>query len=66
MKTNLSLDLKPRIELGRTLDKNLLVGDRLVIPMYYKVAESVDETSSKVQESQTYNEAINNAIHGNR
>ena len=32
----------------------------------YKFVNSVTETSSKVQELKTYNEVINNPIHGNR
>lgn len=59
-----SLNLKPRIDLGGILGKNLL-RKQLVKPIY-KFAKSVTKTSSKVWEPKTYNEAINDFIHNNR
>lgn len=56
--------LKLRTDLGETIGKNPL-GKRLVRPTY-KFAKSVTETSNKVQDSKTYNETINDPIHGNR
>ena len=53
-----------RIDLGGILSKNP-IEDGLVRPAY-KFAKSVTETNSKVQEPKTYDEAINNPIHGNR
>ena len=64
MRIDLSHDPKPRIDLGGTSDKNPLE-DGLVRPAR-KFAKSVTETSSKVQEPKTYNEAINDPIYGNR
>lgn len=55
---------KLRTDLGGILGKNLL-SERLVKPMH-EFAKSVTETSSKMQESKTYNKAINNPIHRNR
>lgn len=54
----------PRADLGGTSSKNSL-GDGLVRPAY-EFAKSVTETSSKVREFKTYDEAINDPIHGNR
>lgn len=64
MRIDLSHDPKPRTDLGRSSGKNPL-RDGLVRPMR-KFAESVTEISSKVREPKTYNEAINDPIHGNR
>ena len=55
---------KPMTDQGWILDENLLV-ERLVRPVQ-EFAKSVIETSSKVQEPKTYNEAINKPIHGNK
>lgn len=66
MRTNPSLDPIPKRDLSRISGKNPLVEDRLVSLAYYKVAKSTTETSSKVREPKTYNEAINNRIHSNR
>ena len=55
---------KPKTDLGGISGKTPL-GDRLVRPAY-KFAKWVTETSSKVHEPKTYNEAINDPIHGNR
>ena len=54
---------KLRIDLGGTLGKN--PADGLVRPAR-ELAKSVTKTSSKVQEPKTYDEAINDPIHGNR
>lgn len=51
----------PRIDLGVISGENSL-GDGLV-RLAYKFAKSVTETSSKVCESKTYDEAINDPIH---
>lgn len=59
------LDPKPRKDLGRTLDKNLLVKDRFVKPMY-EFAKSVTKTNSQIKEPKTYNKAMSNFIYGNR
>lgn len=64
MKIDLFYDPKPKTDLGGTLDKNRL-GDGLVRPVR-EFAKSVTETSSKVQEPKTYDETINDPIHGNR
>lgn len=56
----------PRIDLGRRSGENPLVGDGLVSFVYYKVAKSVTETSSKVHEPKTYDKIINDLVHGNR
>ena len=64
MKIHPLCNLKTRTDLGRTLGKNLL-GDKLVRPVY-KFVKLVTETSSKVQEPKTYDEAINDLIHENR
>ena len=54
---------KSRTDLGGTSGKNL--ADGLVRPAQ-KLAKSVTETSSKVQEPKTYDEAINDPVHWNR
>lgn len=54
---------RPRIDLGRTLGKNL--SDGLVKPMQ-ELAKSVTETSSKVCKPKTYDEAVNDLINRNR
>lgn len=59
------LNLEPKIDLGKTLGKNLLIKVRLV-RLICKFAKSVIETSSKIQESKTYNKAISDFIHGNK
>lgn len=55
---------KPRIDLNGTLGKNLL-GNGLV-RLVYKFVKSVTKTNNKMRELKTYDEAINNPIHGNR
>lgn len=64
MRIDLSHNPKPRTDLGGTSGKNPL-GDGLVRPAR-EFAKSVTETSSQVQEPKTYDEAINDPIHGNR
>ena len=54
---------KLRTDRGGISGKN--PSDGLVRPAR-KLAKSVTETNSKVREPKTYNEAINNPIHGNR
>ena len=66
METNPFLDLMPIIDLSRTSGENLLVGDKLVNSVYYKVIKSVTETSSKIRKPKTHDEAINDSIYGNR
>lgn len=56
-----SCNPKPRTDLDGISNKNSL-RNRLV-KSAYKVAKSVIETSSKVQEPKTYNKAINNPIY---
>ena len=56
-------DLKPKTDLGGTLGKN--PADELVRPAQ-ELAKLVSETSIKVREPKTYDEVINNPIHGNR
>ena len=63
MKAHPPDDLKSRIDLGKTLGKNPT--DRLIRPAQ-ELAKSVSETSSKVRELKTYDEAINNLVHGKR
>ena len=63
MRIHLPLDPKPRIDLGRTSSKNST--DGLVRPAQ-EFAMSVTKTNSKIREPKTYNEAINDPIHGNR
>lgn len=60
---NIPLMRKPRTALGRTSGEKPL--DRLVRPVQ-KFAKSVTETSNKVRECKTYDEAVNNLINGNR
>ena len=55
-------NLKSRTDLGGRSDKNLT--DRLV-RLVREFAKSVIETSSKVQKPKTYDEAINEPVHGN-
>lgn len=55
---------KPKTNLGGILGENPL-GNWLVRPAH-EFAKSVTEISSKVQELKTYDEAINDSIHGNR
>ena len=57
-------DPKPRTDLGGISGKKPL-GDGLVRPVY-KFAKLVTKTSSQVHEPKTYDEAINDPIHGNR
>ena len=64
MRIDFSHDPKPKTDLGGTSSKNPL-RDGLVRPMH-KFAKSVIKTSSKVQEPKTYDEVINDPIHGNR
>ena len=60
---NPPLAQRPRTDLGGTSGKN--PSDGLVRPAQ-ELAKSVTETSSKVREPKTYNEAVNNPINGNR
>lgn len=64
MRIDLSHDPKPKTDLGGTSGKNPL-GDGLVNPAR-EFAKSVTKTSSKVREPKTYDEAINDLIHGNK
>ena len=59
---NLLLIQRPRTDLGGTTSENPSYG--LVKPRQ-KLAKSVPKTSSKMRESNTYNEAINNPINRN-
>lgn len=52
-----------KTDLGGTIGK--IPSERLIRPAR-KVAKLVTKTSSKVQEPKTYNETINNLVHGNR
>lgn len=54
---------KPRIDLDGILSKNLSKG---WVSRAREFAKSVIEICSKMHEPKTYNEAINNAIYGNR
>ena len=63
MRIHLPHDPKPRTDLGRTSGKK--IADELVRPVR-ELAKSVTETSSKVREPKTYDEAINDPGHGNR
>lgn len=63
MRVHLILDLKPRTNLDGTSGKNL--ADRLVGPAQ-KLFKSVIETSGKVWEPKTYDEAMNDPIYGHR
>ena len=54
---------RPRTDPDGTSGKNPL--DGLVRPAQ-ELAKSVTETSSKVREPKTYDEAVNNPINGNR
>lgn len=62
MRTYLSYNLKLRIDLDRTLDKNL---DRLVRPTQ-KLAQSITEISCKVCKPNTYNKVMSDPINANR
>ena len=55
---------RPKIDLGGTSGENPSA-EGLVRPVR-EFAKSVTETSSKVREPKTYDEAISNPIHGNR
>ena len=63
MKIHLPHNPKPKTDLGETSGKN--PADRLVRPAQ-ELAKAVTKTSSKVRERKTYNEVMNNLIHGNR
>lgn len=54
---------RPRTDLGETLSKNFWEG---LVKFAWEFARSVTKTSSKVCEPKIYNEAINNAVYGNR
>ena len=56
-------DSKPRIDLDVSSGKN--PADGLVRPVR-ELTKSVTKSSSKVREPETYDEAINNLVHGNR
>lgn len=66
IKTNPLLDLILKTDLDKILGKNLLMENKLISLAYYKVVKSVTETSSKIQELQTYDKTINNTVYGNR
>ena len=55
---------RPRTDLDKTIGDN--PSDRLVRLMYFEFAKLVTKTSSKLQESKTYNKTINKLVHGNR
>lgn len=59
---NPALVSRPRIDLGGTSSKNS--SNRLVRPAQ-KLAKSVIQTSSKVHEPKTYDEAVDNVINRN-
>lgn len=61
---NSSFNLELKIDLGETLNKNYL-RSRLK-RLLYKFAKSVTKTSSKLQESKSYNKAINDLIYNDR
>ena len=63
MRIHLPHNPKSGTDLGGTSGKN--PADGLVGPTR-ELAKSVTKTSSKVQEPKTYDEAINDPIHGNR
>ena len=63
MRIHLPHNPKPRTDLGGTSGKSL--ADGLVRPVR-ELAKSMTETSSKVREPKTYDEAINDPVHGNR
>ena len=60
---NLALAQRPKTDPGGTSGKN--PSDGLVKPVQ-KLVKSVTETTSKVREPKTYDEAVNNPINGNR
>lgn len=64
MKIDPSCNPNPKTDLGGTSGKNPL-GDEFVRPAR-GFAKSVTETSSKVREPKTYNEATSDLIHGVR
>ena len=59
----LLLDLKSKTNLDETLSKNPVNGS---LRLVQEIAKSVTETSSKMREPKTYDEAINDSIYGNR
>lgn len=63
MRVNSPCNLKLRTDLDGTSSKNLL--EKGLVRHAYKFAKSVTETSSKMHEPKTYNEVINDSIHGN-
>lgn len=65
MKTYLTLNPKPKTDLGKILGKNFLVKDELV-SLIYKITRSIAKTSNTRQESKTHNKTINNIFYGNR
>lgn len=60
---DLLLVRKPRPDLDKILGENPL--ERSVRPMW-EFAKLLTETSSKLPKPQTYDETINNTIHGNK
>lgn len=64
IKIQFLLNLRPKIDLGRTLDEKPL-RNRLVKPMH-KFSKLVIKTNSKVQKPKTYNKTINNSIYRNK
>ena len=63
MRIHLPHYLKPRTDLGGISGEN--PGDGLVRPMR-EFANSATKTSGKLLEPKTYDEAINDSVHGNR
>ena len=63
MRIHPSHNPKSRTNLGEISGKN--PADGLVRPVR-ELAKSVTETNSKVQEPKTYDETINDPVHGNR
>ena len=55
---------RPKTDLDGTTGENS--SDRLVRSVHLKFAKSVTETSSKMRESKTYNEANINPVYRNR
>ncbi len=58
-------NLNSKIDLDKVPNKNFLVKDKLIKPVY-KVAKSIIKTNSKVQETKTNNKKINNFIYENK
>lgn len=58
-------DLKLRTYLNKALSKSCSIENRLIKPAY-KFIKSISETNSKIQESQIYNELINDPIYRNK